>query len=260
MTAKFTPLGACGTASNTPSLPRPQGSALCQSGTASAVTNDASSWRWTCQDQALNSQATQCSAPREQANRTLNLHTSDGSQPVSVRLTPSAGDETCSFTAGTLQHARLLRPEEAQLQAPAGMAFPFGLLAFETEHCEPGSTITIDMTLPEPLPSAASYQKWGPTAAQPVPHWYALAGASVSGQQVSFLITDGGLGDSDMVRDGRMKDPGGPMVTAGGTGGTTPSQPQLHGIPSLGDLALGLLGLLTAGLGFTRLRRQSAHA
>ena len=260
VTAKFTPLGACGTASNTPSLPRPQGSALCQSGTASAVTNDASSWRWTCQDQALNSQATQCSAPREQANRTLNLHTSDGSQPVSVRLTPSAGDETCSFTAGTLQHARLLRPEEAQLQAPAGMAFPFGLLAFETEHCEPGSTITIDMTLPEPLPSAASYQKWGPTAAQPVPHWYALAGASVSGQQVSFLITDGGLGDSDMVRDGRMKDPGGPMVTAGGTGGTTPSQPQLHGIPSLGDLALGLLGLLTAGLGFTRLRRQSAHA
>ena len=77
---------------------------------------------------------------------------------------------------------------------------------------------------------------------------------------MSFQITDGGLGDSDMVRDGRMKDPGGPMVTAGGTGGTTPSQPQLHGIPSLGDLALGLLGLLTAGLGFTRLRRQSAHA
>ena len=254
VTAKFTPLGACGTASNTPSLPRPQGSALCQSGTASAVTNDASSWRWTCQDQALNSQATQCSAPREQANRTLNLHTPDGSQPVSVRLTPSAGDETCSFTAGTLQQTRLLRPEEAQLQAPAGMAFPFGLLAFETEHCEPGSTITIDMTLPEALPSTASYQKWGPTATQLEPHWYALAGASVSGQQVSFQITDGGLGDSDLVRDGRMKDPGGPMTTAAGT---TPSQPQLHGIPTLGELTLGLLGLLTAGLGFTRLRRQS---
>lgn len=55
--------------------------------------------------------------------------------------------------------------------------------------------------------------KYGPTPGDPTTHWYELPGTIV-GDVVTFSITDGELGDSDLIADGTIMDPGGPGVMA----------------------------------------------
>jgi hypothetical protein len=74
------------------------------------------------------------------------------------------------------------------------------------------------------------------------PHWYVFP-ATISGNQITFNITDGGAGDSD-ARAGFIADPGGPGVPAGpvGAGGVT-------GVPTLSEWGLLLLVGLMVLLG-----------
>jgi hypothetical protein len=94
------------------------------------------------------------------------------------------------------------------------------------------------------LPPGTRYWKYGPTADDPTPHWYVLP-ATLNGNTAIITITDGGLGDDDLVADGDIEDQGGPGVP--GAGAT--------GIPTLGEWALLLFSTLFAGLVWWRGRR-----
>ena len=64
---------------------------------------------------------------------------------------------------------------------------------------------------------------------------------------IEITLTDGGLGDTDVLRDGTITDPGGLRVRAApGPGGAAP-------IPVLSPFALVLLA---AGIGLTVWRRS----
>ncbi len=65
------------------------------------------------------------------------------------------------------------------------------------------------------------------------------------------ILTDGGPGDDDLSKNGRISDDGGPGVTAGA--GSAAS------IPTLSEWALMLFGLLLGGLVW-RQRAASAHS
>jgi hypothetical protein len=129
--------------------------------------------------------------------------------------------------------------------APAGIVFPQGLFDFATTGCTPGSTLTFTITYPVALPGA-QYWKYGPTAADPAPHWY-LLNATISGNTATFSITDGGLGDDDLAADGAIVDQGGPGVPP-------------RAVPTLSGWSTILLSGLFALLGMVALRRRGATA
>ncbi|MFO1351313.1 MAG: DUF11 domain-containing protein [Gammaproteobacteria bacterium] len=117
--------------------------------------------------------------------------------------------------------------------APASAAFTHGLFNFQIgDKCGNGFTATITLTYPQPLAAGTQYYKYGPTPTNPTPDWYVLP-ATISGATVSFILTDGQLGDDDLTANGAIVDQGGPgePVTA---------------IPTLGWWALLIttLGLL----------------
>jgi len=146
---------------------------------------------------------------------------------TSARFIPVSGDPD-SPPAGT---------------APAGITFPHGLFDFTLGGCAPGSTITMTIIYPTPLPRGTVYWKYGPTPASPSARWYILP-SSLSVATMSFVIPDGGLGDDDLAANGIIVDQGGP-----GVGSTS------NPIPALSPWMLALLGLLVAGIAASGLRR-----
>lgn len=127
---------------------------------------------------------------------------------------------------------------------PAGVTFPYGVFGFTAVCPSDGTgTLTLTLTYPHPLPAGTRYWKYGPTADDPTPHWYVLP-ATLNGNTAIITLTDGGLGDDDLVADGDIEDQGGPGVGPGATG-----------IPTLGEWALLLFSTLFAGLVWWRGRR-----
>jgi hypothetical protein len=156
--------------------------------------------------------------------------------------------------AGGVPNCSLANPQfiaVAPLTPPPGVAFPFGLFDFNATGCTVGATISIQIVYSQPLPAGTQYWKWGPTPGNLVAHWYQMPGSNVSGNTVTFSITDGGIGDDDVTANGTIVDQGGPGTPPGGGQGTGALQ-----IPTLGELALAMLALLLASLGASRLRRR----
>jgi len=137
---------------------------------------------------------------------------------------------------------------------PPGVAFPYGLFGF-TVVCPPqGGTLTLKMTYPNSLPPGTRYWKYGPTPGPTPPadansHWYVLppSQATITDNTVVFTITDGGLGDDDLVANGAIVDQGGPGAPGAGNGAA--------GIPTLGEWALLIFSALFSGL-LWRTRRR----
>ena len=96
---------------------------------------------------------------------------------------------------------------------PPGVVFPHGLVAFRLDACDDGGMVVVTLTFPAPLAAGSQYWKYGRTAADPTPHWYVLP-AMFAGNQVTFSLTDGGLGDDDLTANGTIDDPGGPGLAA----------------------------------------------
>lgn len=169
-------------------------------------------------------------------------------------VTLSGGGAACNFaTLGTsaADSAFFIAVTGSPKSPPAGVlpaTFPFGLLDFVAHGCGAGSALTLTVTYPGALPAGAIYWKYGPTAAQPTPHWYPLP-ATISGNTVSFTIVDGGLGDDDLVANGTVADQGGPGTPGGASGNTSP-------VPTLGAWALAALALLLAGAGMATMHRR----
>jgi hypothetical protein len=165
-------------------------------------------------------------------------------------VTLFGGGAACNFApqgTGALQSAFFIPVVGSPKSPPAGSApttFPFGLLDFVLLACNPGSTVTLSVQFPGTIPPGSVYWKYGPTSAQPAPHWYVLP-ASIAGNTVTFSITDGGLGDDDLAANGTVVDQGGP---GGGLGQRT--------VPALDRLALAMLAMTLALSGVALRKRR----
>jgi hypothetical protein len=197
---------------------------------------------------------------------TVSITGTSGAIAVGTVLTtfsgPSAtgtGTVTASFTGGGAA-CTYVTPQLIPLtggaasppagSAPAGILFPHGLFDFRTSGCTPGSALAFTIVYPQALPAGTQYYKYGPTAANTTPHWYVLP-ATITGNTVTFSITDGGLGDDDLAANGGIVDQGGPGTPGGGGGAFTQ-------VPTLSEWALALLALAVAGLAMRRMRRVRA--
>lgn len=148
-------------------------------------------------------------------------------------------------------NCRLTEPPQV-VAAPGtprpGAVVPHGLLKLNTDGCDAGALVTVRLTYPNDLPSGAEYWKWGRTADNTTQHWYRIP-ATLQGRVVSFVLRDGGLGDDDLLANGRVEDPSA-LVLPAVVGGGTPAA-----IPSLSEWAVALLSLMMGGLAI-RLRRR----
>jgi hypothetical protein len=100
--------------------------------------------------------------------------------------------------------------------------FPFDasllpvLVGFAIEDLTPGEAISTTVYLEEDL-QPVSYFKYGPTPDRPEPHWYEFlydgrTGARIAGNTVTLYFIDGERGDSDLIANGVIVDPGVPAI------------------------------------------------
>ncbi|MBF5006127.1 glycerophosphodiester phosphodiesterase family protein [Diaphorobacter caeni] len=142
----------------------------------------------------------------------------------------------------------------AAQSTPENVRFPFGVTSFKLNGGEAGQQATVELVYPEALPTDAKYYKYGKTKANAEAHWYVFGGAQISGNKVTLTLTDGEDGDSDLVANGSISDPGGVGVAAAGP--VTPPAGNVAPVPTLG--AGGLIGLSWAvgALAWMRSRRS----
>lgn len=134
----------------------------------------------------------------------------------------------------------------------AGYGFSQGLFDVIVGGCPNGAAVAITLTYPQSFPTGAVYMKYGPTPSQSAPHWYPFAGATITGNTVTVVLTDGNLGDDDLTMNGTIADPGGVALALAFGGGAT-------GIPTLSQWGVMLLSLMlaaAAGLSARRAHRS----
>ncbi|XAH21234.1 choice-of-anchor U domain-containing protein [Xylophilus sp. GW821-FHT01B05] len=167
-----------------------------------------------------------------------------------VSATTSGGGPTCAFNpAGTR-----LAPADGVLPILQNVLLPHGVFEFELNGCIPGSVVTVSTTWPN-LRGITGYLKYGPTPETGLSRkvWYVPNNLRIQGNTVTYTVQDGGLGDDDLVADGTIHDPGGPVVQAAVAGAITP-------VPGLRPAFLAVLSLLLLGLGAAYLRRTRCVA
>ena len=134
--------------------------------------------------------------------------TATGSGVATVLISTVDGGANCGLLSGAW-----VPVSSVPQPPPSGLMFPHGLLDFQVGGCAPGSTITLTISYPQPLPSGTGYWKYGPTPSNSTARWYVVPSV-VSGNTLTFSITDGRLGDDDLSANGTIIDAGGPGAFA----------------------------------------------
>lgn len=89
------------------------------------------------------------------------------------------------------------------------LTFPYGFFTFRITGLAVGQTVTVTLTLPSDLPTAASYWKYHASEGG----WIQIPMGSNDGDNViTITLVDGGLGDDDGIANGVIVDQGGPGV------------------------------------------------
>jgi parallel beta-helix repeat protein len=126
--------------------------------------------------------------------------TATGSGTASIQTEGGAITELESVAEGTLPAAG--KPD---------ITFPNGFFSFKIIGLTPGQEVNVTLTLPDNVPVGTAYWKYGPTLANPTPHWYSIPIGDDDGDNViTITLVDGGLGDHDLAEDGEILEPGAP--------------------------------------------------
>jgi len=124
---------------------------------------------------------------------------------------------------------------------PAGATAPLGVLRFTATGCA-NATLAVAVTYPGGSLAGLVPRKFGPAAAGATALWFPHG--AVSGDTVSFAVTDNGTGDNDPA-PGAIADPHAMLLLAAGA----------QAIPTLSEWGLLVLAAL---LGLAALRRFQA--
>lgn len=172
-----------------------------------------------------------------------------------TEITASDGVNTASSTfAWTINTNRLALPDGGTIQLdsasgteilaavhlstdagpPGSIQFPFGFVTYSVQASLAGgataplSTTSITIRITGPTAAANNFYQYGPTPANPTPHWYSFLyntptdGDNATGTGAQFLgggrynliLIDGGRGDEDGVTNGVISATGGLAITA----------------------------------------------
>ena len=109
-------------------------------------------------------------------------------------------DPNCTFA----EDPQFLSIEDVKPLPPDEVVPIDGLVQFSIESCADGATVTISVDYVVDLPADAEYWKVGDP-------WFKLESTTL-GSVITFVITDGKIGDDDGESNGRIVDPGGASI------------------------------------------------
>jgi hypothetical protein len=118
-------------------------------------------------------------------------------------------------SAGVLSGSSALPVSSVSTAPPSGLTFPDGLFSFTVSGLSNGQTITVMITLTNPLPAGLfSYWKYNPITNT----WAQLPASKASLDStrtvITLTLTDGqSPDDSDGLANGVIVDPGGPAIS-----------------------------------------------
>ena len=103
-----------------------------------------------------------------------------------------------------------------------GLNFVYGFLTLDVTNVGAGGNADIKIIVPSGE-SPKKYFKYGPTPDNPVDHLYEFdfdgeTGAEFDGNEVTLHFVDGKRGDSDLLENGVISDPGTPALRANNSG------------------------------------------
>ena len=93
---------------------------------------------------------------------------------------------------------------------PKDISFPDGLISYTIDHIVPGSSATMTLTFPTPIPEDFKYWKFDGTNYVALPS--SVIGSNDGDNTITLTLTDGGIGDSDNKVNGKIVDPGAPGI------------------------------------------------
>jgi hypothetical protein len=161
------------------------------------------------------------------------------------------GQITAAFTGGSAT-CGYATSQFSNMAPPVGVSLPHGAFGFTTTDCGESASLRVTITYPQTLPAGTQVYKYGPTTADASNHWHVLSNASVSisGNQITFTITDNDKdsGDSNPAV-GFITDPVAVGVPAVASSGVT-------GVPTLSEWGVILLSGLMALLGLAHVRKR----
>ncbi len=228
VTANFAPTvtGRCG-AANGVATRNPPTSGICAEGIAGSISAVLGNYNWLCAGSvpAITMDDANCSAPitvvaTPLGNITLNGQPFTGTTlpPTPVSGGAAAGQGSASFT--TVNGGANCGFDAASTGFVAPLAAlastqPQGMFRFRMANCTAGFTARVTVTWPASL-AATNYVKYGRAAQTPLAAdgVYVPQNLVISGNSASFDVTDGGWGDNDLVQNGEIVDPSGPIRAA----------------------------------------------
>jgi parallel beta-helix repeat protein len=173
----------------------------------------------------------------------------------------ATGTGTASFATACGSISGLTSVPEGSLPTAGkpDLNFPHGFFSFDITGLTPGDTVTVTIILP-PGPTPTQYWKYGPTVANPTPHWYQLPMTVVGPSNViRITLVDGGLGDDDGDDNGTIVDDGGP-----GNPGPAPAVVGWETYPTNKVRVflpwIALLAAIAAGVSLLILRRRRTQS
>lgn len=132
------------------------------------------------------------------------------SNPSSTTITTASGAVKLDASAGTIGTVSIVA---APAGAPTGISTPFGWFSFNISGLASGASITLTYTLPAGFTPTGFEKCINGSCAAP-------NGVTISGNTLSYTVTDGGTGDEDGTANGTVTDPGAIVVMSVSIGGT----------------------------------------
>ena len=167
------------------------------------------------------------------ASSTLQWTINYGSFPNIIRLPlPDGGTVELDSASGTEISAAIHLSTD--VGPPGSIQFPFGFVTYSVQASifqnatAPISTTSITIHITGPSATANNYYQYGPTPANPTPHWYSFLyntktdsdNATGTGAEIgvnghyNLNLIDGGRGDDDGIKNGVISATGGLAITS----------------------------------------------
>jgi hypothetical protein len=141
----------------------------------------------------------------------------------------------------TQQYVTLAAPATARFESvratrnpslddsPQAMIFEEGFLEIVLADVPVGGSVDV-LLMAEAMPAANTYYQFGGTPDRAEPHWYRFldggaAGATILDDRIVLHLTDGGQGDGDLAKNGRIVAVGAPGVNEHPTPWQNPAAP-----------------------------------
>jgi hypothetical protein len=127
-------------------------------------------------------------------------------------LSGPGGTITFSVGSGGISGLTALTVSSCGTFTGGAEQFPYGIFSFDIVGINPGATVPVTITMPQPIPGIVQYWKCSGTSG-----WTdvtSLVTYSPGDTRLTLNLTDGGLGDGDHLVNGRITDPGGPAFVS----------------------------------------------